>query len=73
MTTTEPRLFRDALEDTLAAWPDMTGQAVPPAIFCGAEHPTTGALCARIACDGHHAEQGEDPWTTAPATDGETR
>lgn len=50
--------------------PDPTGlrDHLPAAVFCGAEHDITGALCSRLAsvCDGQHSADGEDPWTSQP-------
>lgn len=34
------------------------------AVFCGAESDISGALCARLDCDGTHQADGGDAWTT---------
>lgn len=33
------------------------------AVFCAAEDEISGALCARIGCDGLHSSDGLDAWT----------
>lgn len=33
------------------------------AVFCAAEDAISGALCARIGCDGQHSSDGLDAWT----------
>lgn len=33
------------------------------AVFCAAEDEISGALCARIDCDGLHSSDGLDAWT----------
>lgn len=42
---------------------DAIRPPVPSAIFCAAEDEISGALCARIDCDGFHSSDGLDAWT----------
>lgn len=67
MTTTDPRRLDTALDDTLRAWPTITGQSVPSALFCAAEHHISGHLCSRL--DGHaglHVAGDGDDWSDDP-------
>lgn len=43
----------------------------PLAVFCAAVEPITGALCARIFCDGLHSADGLDAWNNPTDTETE--
>lgn len=67
MTTTDPQRLDEALHDTLRDWPALTGQEIPLALACAAEHPfIPGALCRVVGPHDLHDYDGLDDWATDP-------